>query len=1115
MAEPTPNRENQTFVFHDARGRRWPRVKRTTFALGVVLFLAFIAFVRSLLIQPQLRLPGSVLQLRSQLQGLQRLPGGTVLTKDDSPGPRHSMAPSRSHRHPTRDPERIQLGFYVNWDRASFASLQQYGENLTHLSPEWISFKNEEGDLELKNQSEVESYAATHDLKLVPLLTNYFEGWRGDLVEALITSALDRQNAFIDQVIGLCKGRHYAGVTLDFEEVALEYEEPFNDFLTRFSDRCHKQNLLFLLCVPMGLDSQVFDLDRLADHTDYFVAMLYDENSRHDAPGPIASQAWFERWLKRLLEFGDSRQWIVGLGAFGCDWSSEAKVGRVLTFADAMALADSLDTAHVEMLLDAGNPMFEYKEDQAKHTVWFLDAVTAYNEAVTARRAKTAGVAVWRLGSEDPKLWDALRWAGDGTIGSEDVAAMGVLKPQDHITHIGEGEIVRAHQNLKSGARTVSLHPNGLMTEVYHSFPSDVTLEHYGKVQSDWVALTFDDGPDERWTPKILDVLKKEHVPATFFVVGNNMERNPELVLREVNEGHEIGNHSYTHPNLADISEVQVDLELNATQRLLESVIGRSTFLFRPPYLADSRPQVHEEARPIVLAEKLGYVTICENIDPEDWARPGVDAILQRVRTQRAEGSIVLLHDGGGDRSQTLEALPRLIRALREDSHGKVQFVTTSKLLGLSRDEVMPPAPLMERMTIRTSSLGLSMVYFFEEMVWAFMIVSSVLVLVRTLFIAVLAMIQKMSRQGIRLAGPPGNDPSISVLIAAYNEEKVIVQTIHSVLNNGYPGEFEVVVVDDGSTDGTKEVVRRAFEHESRVRLFVQANAGKSSALLRAFWASKDDILVSLDADTQLSPGALRELVQPFMRSREIGAVSGNAKVGNRGKWLTEFQSLEYICGFNLDRRAYDLLNCITVVPGAIGAYRREAVDQAGGFTAETLAEDTDLTLHIRKDGWRIAYAENAIGWTESPETFRSLTKQRFRWAFGTLQCLWKHRDALFNPRYGALGWIALPSMWLFQIGLVAAAPFVDLLMICSLISGNGIEVALYFFAFILSDIILAGVALALEGEHVARAFWVLPQRFVYRLLLSLVVWNSVRRAVRGALVGWGKVERMASVRNP
>jgi cellulose synthase/poly-beta-1,6-N-acetylglucosamine synthase-like glycosyltransferase len=338
----------------------------------------------------------------------------------------------------------------------------------------------------------------------------------------------------------------------------------------------------------------------------------------------------------------------------------------------------------------------------------------------------------------------------------------------------------------------------------------------------------------------------------------------------------------------------------------------------------------------------------------------------------------------------------------------------------------------------------------------------------------------------------------------------VIVRTIQSVLDNGYP-DLEVVVVDDGSKDATLDVLTAAFEADARVHIRTQPNRGKARALNHAIREAHHNILVALDADTILRSGTIEKLARHF-QDEKVGAVSGNARVGNRRPWITRFQSIEYICGFNLDRRALDLLNAITVVPGAVGAWRKDLIEQAGGFRDDTLAEDTDLTLAIRRLGHQVRYEESAVAYTEAPETTRDLAKQRFRWAFGTLQAAWKHRDATFNPAYGCLGWIALPSIWIFQVLLAAVSPFADVAMIVALFAGNWRIVLLYYFGLFLLEALTALLAYGLEREQPWDLALLFFQRIFYRQLMYYVLAKSLMYALRGRLVGWGKLERKASV---
>ena len=378
----------------------------------------------------------------------------------------------------------------------------------------------------------------------------------------------------------------------------------------------------------------------------------------------------------------------------------------------------------------------------------------------------------------------------------------------------------------------------------------------------------------------------------------------------------------------------------------------------------------------------------------------------------------------------------------------------------------------------------------------------------RSIVYGILAVIQK--RKARRRRFDPDYQPAVSVVIAAYNEEKVIQRTLESILANGY-ADLEVVVVNDGSRDDTLEVLQNAFGENDRVRIFTQSNLGKAAALNHAIREARNEILVALDADTIFRVGTIAKLVRHFSDPK-VGALSGNARVGNRKNWITRFQSLEYICGFNLDRRALDQLNAITVVPGAVGAWRKTLVQAAGWFGDDTLAEDTDLTLAIRRLGYEIRYEEDAVAYTEAPENTGDLAKQRFRWAFGTLQAAWKHRDATFNREYGYLGMLALPSIWIFQVLLAALSPFAEIAMIIALFAGNWRIVLLYYLGLFLLEVMTAALAYTLDGAKPWDLALLFFQRIYYRQLMYYVLAKSLLYAMRGRLVGWGKLERHATV---
>lgn len=857
----------------------------------------------------------------------------------------------------------------------------------------------------------------------------------------------------------------------------------------------------------MGRDLMLYDLETLSRDVDHFIAVLHDENSDTDAPGPIASQDWVEGWLDTVTAYGKPSQWVVELGAYGYDWANGSQRAETISFADVMTRAGRAGLQSNKLEAPSYNPSFSYSDAGTEHTVWFLDVATFINQLKAARKLDIGGIALYELGSEDPAIWKAIR-KEPFEFNQEMLQKISNLS-SDGITQVGSGEFLTIEDSRSEGSRKLEVDPSGKIIETYEKFPSYLTVSHQGNGKDlDEVVISFDDGPDPKWTPDILDVLKAKGVKASFFMVGMQMEDHPRLVRRIVNEGHEVGNHTYTHPNLALVSDERVRLELNATQRLLETITGRSTILFRPPYNADSRPTTLAEVLPLKTVQDMGYLTVAEDVDPEDWAKPNADELLERIKLGRQlGGNVILLHDSGGDRSQTLAALPLIIDYLYDRGD---QIVSLGKLLGESPEVLMPIVKKDQNPITRfVSGSGFRAFHFIETFLWSFMTVATVLVVLRTLAVSVLALLQQR-----RSARSPKTHfcPPLSILIAAYNEEKVIAKTLQSVLTTTYPGDISVWVVDDGSMDGTSRVVDIFSATDQRVHLIRQTNQGKALALRRGLEYVPDDIVVTLDADTQFQPDTLMELVQPLQDDR-VAAVSGHAKVGNLRKFIARCQSLEYICGFNLDRQAYHYLNCITVVPGAVSALRKSAVLQAGGISTDTLAEDTDMTINLHRKGFLISYAAKALAYTEAPETIASLAKQRFRWGFGTIQCLWKHRDMVMNPHFKALGCFSLPGIWFFQVLLVAIAPIIDLLVILSLILGWSSPVLYTYFAiFLLMDIILAALACLMEHEPIHQAWLAVPMRFVYRPMLSWVIWKSLIKAAKGVLVSWGKLERTASV---
>jgi len=1116
MPDISPD-EVTPFVFSDPTGKRWPRLRLILLIGGVLFFLGLVLFVQTLFVAPKLSVPFSLRQLKGQLKALQKenpagqLSPSSLLWQKFAAARQAakklagvaSTTPPRKVSGKKSPDNEVRFAFYVNGDAYSYASLQQHASQITHLCPEWMTVINGMGDLQIDADERLPKLAANKGIALMPLLTNLVgDTWQPEAIENLAHGPEKRQDRFIRKVLSVLDNAKASGVVVDWEQIDPAYKKDITGFINKFADALHDDNKELWLCVEPGQELDYIDFDSLADNVDRFVAMLFDETSDTDPPGPLASRSWFEGWMHVLLEESDTKQWIIALGSYGYDWTIGGKKAELINFPEAMSRANDAEIENAEVQGPSYSPYFYFQDEDKEHAVWFLDAVTFLNELREVRNQKAGGFALYRLGSEDPAIWEALSVPRDFKFDNQTHRSLELIKSTDTITDVGDGEIVTVDEDRMDGMRKLTVDADGYLTAKYVKFAQFPTLYHQGAGGEHQVAITFDDGPDPRWTPKILDILKAANAKAAFFLVGVNAERYPGLVRRIVNEGHEIGNHTYYHPNLALCWPEHIRLELNATQLLLETITGRATTLFRPPYAADTDPSQLSELTPLQIAEDLNYLVVLESIDPQDWTKPGADTILQRVKQQRRDGSIILLHDAGGDRSQTVEALPRILDWLH--TRGDT-VVPLSTLLGTTRDAIMPPLQKSRQSLTRlVSSTGFRVFHGIEEFLWAFMIVATALVVIRTLVIIWLA---------YRFRRGPTADfaEPISVVMAAYNEGKVIAETLRALLATDYKGEIEVIVVDDGSRDETAAEAERIGQVDPRVRLLQQENRGKARALQRGLAAVHSGIVVFIDADTQCQRDTLPRLLEPFADAR-IGAVSGHAKVGNLRSFIARCQALEYTCGFNLDRRAYNRWNCITVVPGAISAIRKDAIDEAGGLSLQTLAEDTDLTLSLHRHGGRIVYVPGAIAWTEAPESVRALARQRSRWAYGTLQCLWKHRDMVFNWNYRALGWFSLPSIWFFQIILVAVTPMVDLFLLASLPFGVWSAVMPFVITFLAMDVILATLACIIEREPIVRAWRILPMRVIYRPMLSYCIWKAILRAIKGAWVSWGKLERTASV---
>jgi len=620
------------------------------------------------------------------------------------------------------------------------------------------------------------------------------------------------------------------------------------------------------------------------------------------------------------------------------------------------------------------------------------------------------------------------------------------------------------------------------------------------------IALSFDDGPDPRWTPRVIAVLRREHVPATFFVVGAQAVRHPGVVRTLHRDGFELGNHTFTHVDLAAVPAWERELQISSTESALAGLVGVRPRLVRPPYSSTPAAVTPREAGAYAEIARRGYLVALSDLDGRDWARPGTEEILRAITPKGNTGGIVLLHDAGGDRSETVAALTRLIPRLRARGF---RFVRASELARIPDGAAEPRASGSQSVRGDFLVATLAVARVITDALTAILVLVAILAVMRALVLVALA--RRHARAFVRREEDPSYAPGVSVVVPAYNEAVGIERAVRSLATSDYP-ELEIIVVDDGSTDGTGDLVEGLGL--GRVRVIRQPNAGKSAALNRGASATAHGIIVTVDGDTVFEADTVRRLVQPF-RDERVGAVAGNTKVGNRSGLLGRWQHIEYVMGFNLDRRLYDTLQCMPTVPGAIGAFRRRALVDIGGVSSATLAEDTDVTIAIGRAGWRVVYAEDARAWTEAPASLNALWCQRYRWSYGTMQAVWKHKAAVWRPGEQRIGRRGLPYLVLFQVALPMLAPLIDLFALYGLVFLDPAPVIGYWVAFNVMQLALGGYAFRLDHES-PRALWAMPlQQFVYRQLMYLVVIESVISAALGTRLRWQHLERTGDVEVP
>jgi cellulose synthase/poly-beta-1,6-N-acetylglucosamine synthase-like glycosyltransferase/spore germination protein YaaH/peptidoglycan/xylan/chitin deacetylase (PgdA/CDA1 family) len=1154
MAEP---------VFYDPQRARWKRLRRLFDVTAVLASALLVFFVYTALREE----PLPELFFFPQKRPLKALKE----TEKEKARERAKKAAAHSHRKSKlaasqvklNQEEGIRAAFYVPWDAASFSSLRSYAHQIDILYPDWLHvftpdghlqgvdeqtnkyFDVVQGDRVLPVDDQVMAFLKGDDpgMEVFPMVNNSDGANWVDVSDFLNNP--DARALFRKQAGQFLSSGRFRGLMIDFEAFPAKGQPGYVALLRELSGDLHARGMKMYVAVPPH--NEEFDYASISAAADGVVLMNYDEHYPGGTSGPVASQDWFEQNLKYASNVIPKEKVICAIANYGYDWVQKPKKGKLpaevhdstVSVQDAwLAARDSDEDVNFDD--DAMNPHFSYLDERnLRHDIWFVDAVTALNQMRAAQSMGIKTFALWRLGSEDRSLWRV--WDMPGETSAPD--KLRTVPPGADVDMEGQGEILRIEDKPVDGIRDISVDANSKMIEdeVFETLPEPYRVARYGYSPKK-VVITFDDGPDPEWTPKILDILKEKNATATFFLIGIQADKFSGLTKRIYREKNAIGNHTFTHPDITNVSTPLFKAELNLTERLFASMLGVRTTLMRPPYAIDEEPDTADQVRPLEIPQEMGYVTIGNRIDPNDWtenprhtAEQITDYVLSHLPPCRVEnlrcGNIVLLHDGGGDRSETVRALPMIIDGVRARGY---EIAPIYDLLGMKMTDVMAPLPRGDLWAARLDRLGFWIFDFgIFGITWIFL-VGDVLMTGRLLFIGGAAVYDRLHE---KIFGKPAQvasyRPKVVVLIPAYNEQKVIERTVRAALNSNYPN-LRIIVIDDGSRDRTLEVARNAFKQEAaagKVLILGKENSGKAEALNYGIeHIGNAELFVGIDADTIIAPDAISRLVPHFINP-QVAAIAGNAKVGNRVNLWTRWQALEYITSQNFERRALDVLGAVSVVPGAIGAWRVSAVREAGGYHTDTVAEDADLTMALLRLGYRVEYEDMALAYTEAPTNANGLMRQRFRWSFGILQAVYKHRDVF--GRKGALGWIALPNIVIFQILLPLVSPLIDIMFGVGTIwyfiqkhfhpdstdPASFHKLVAFFFAFLVIDFFASAIAFALERRRPddKEDPWLLSQvwlqRFAYRQLFSIVLFKTLKRALEGRKFAWDKLERTAAVK--
>lgn len=1104
-----------------SQGRRQKRVKFSFLAVFLVLLIWSLVFINGIVSW------ASVLEdvgLRTAPVSTEALPfpetGGTIQTRavrarstvpyTQNCGTKNSAAASGGPSQISSLRVFAHLSNEIEW---AHLSLEADCGVIQVVAPEWISITARAGGIDVKlaeaseRQAVSEKVSASNgQLQLLPIVEFPSENTGDGLLQGLLSPT--SREKILQELVAQARFLKAGGLCLDLSQFPPEKVKTLGPFLEDAATAFAQEELES--CLIVEAQQTFWKVEPALQLYDLVVLKIFQTPWLGSPPSPLAAQAWFRKQLAEAVALIGTERLIPAIGNFAVEWVSGEPLPRAIPFAEAMSLI-AKHGGDISFGRDVSNSYSRFLDENRRlHSIWMLDAASLFNEVKLLEEFGVQNMGVWSLGMEDPGIWPML--SGNFQSPQALIKAIAHVALPDYVHYEGEGAFLKVASNMRAGKRQIVYDDasNRIIGQTYSTVPQPEAMIRYGQPAPNQLILTFDDGPHPDYTLQILDILRETNTPAAFFLVGANVLQAPDLVERMLADGHEIGSHTFSHPRMDLVPNSRLEAEYNSFQRLLAGNVERTTMLYREPFLRSHGPIRSSRIRSLEAAQNAGYIIAGMDIVPKDWEGLSTAEIVSYVVTEveNGAGNVILLHDGGENRENSVAAVPEIIAILREKGYS---FISMSEALGVAPEVLMPEAIGYSTTFDRISFSAVSGTV--SSITTIFYIVLAIGIS-RSLVILFLAFLRRRNQIFEKSYSKP-----VTVVIPAYDEEKIIVQCVRSVLASDYPN-LRVIVVDDGSQDDT---VSSLFQlaNNPRVKIMSQLNQGKWAALNRAISTCETEIVICIDADTHIRKNAISQMVAHFNNPR-IGAVAGKIIVGNRKNLLTRLQALEYITAQSIERRAFDCINGIMVVPGAIGAWRVEALHKAGLFSGSTMTEDSDMTISVLRAGYRIVYEENACAYTEAPETVRALLAQRLRWSLGMLQSPWKHKHAILERR--SVGLFSIPDMVIFGYLFPLLAPIADLFVLVLIYSffagswqgevGPAVSVmptkliaAYLVLPFI--DLIIAAVALRVDKDESMRLLWLFPfQKLFYRQLLYFSVIRALLRALTGSLSEWNKGKR-------